>query len=94
MTGGNLKSRQKRLDSCVLARPKWTKIRETREKPTCGTLKIDDLAADAAVRVENVHENGQARGNTKILGKYQFPFLFRLNRFSFLKLTCDQGFFS
>ena len=71
MTGGNLKSRQKRLDSCVLARPKWTKIRETHEKPTCGTLKIDDLTADAAVRVENVHENGQARGNTKLLGKYQ-----------------------
>jgi len=26
---------------------------------------------DNAVRVESVHENGQARGNTKLLGKYQ-----------------------
>jgi len=69
------KPRQKRLDSCVLARPKWTKIRETRKRPTCGTLKIDDLAADAAVRVDNVHENGQARGNTKLLGKYQVKFV-------------------
>lgn len=71
MTAIITKPGQKRLDRCVLARPKWTKTRETREDPTCGTHKIDDLAADAAIRVENVHENGHVRGNTKLLGKYQ-----------------------
>ena len=34
-------------------------------------LKIDDLAPNADVRVENLHENGQVRGNTKLLGKYR-----------------------
>ena len=58
MTATITKPGQKRLDSCVLAQLKWTKIRETRGKHTFGTLKIDDLAADAAVRVENVQENG------------------------------------
>jgi hypothetical protein len=36
-----------------------------------GPFTTDDLAAQAAIRVENVHENGQARGKNKLLGKYQ-----------------------
>ena len=62
---------QKRLDSCVFDRPTWTKIRDPRRRHTCGTVKIDDPAPDAAVRVENAHENSQDRGNTKLLGKCQ-----------------------
>lgn len=63
---------QKRLDRCVLGLPKCAKIRETREKHNCRTLAINNLAPDAAVRVENTHQNGQAPANTKLLGKYQF----------------------
>lgn len=50
-----LKPAQKRLDACVLARPKWTKIRKTRGNHTCGTLRRDALVADAAVKVENAY---------------------------------------
>lgn len=59
----------KRLDNCVLARPKWAKINEKLEKRACGIL--NDLIANAAVRVENAHQNGQTRHNTTFLGKYR-----------------------
>lgn len=72
MTGIIAKPAQKRLDRCVSARPRCTKIREPREKCTFGTLKIDNLAPETAVTVENAHQNGQPRGNTKLLGKYRF----------------------
>ena len=55
-----------------MARPKWTKIRETLGANACGTLKIDGLAPDAIVRVENPHQNGQTGHNIKLLGKYRF----------------------
>ena len=61
---------QKRLDSCVLARPNWAEIQEKLRKHACGTLKIGDLVADTTVRVENAHKNRQAPHNTKLLGKY------------------------
>ena len=67
MTAIISKPAQNRLDSCALARPKWAKIL----KHTRGTLRIDVLVADAAVRVENAQQNGQIRGNTKLLGKYR-----------------------
>ena len=67
-----LKPAQKRLDAFVLARPKWTKIRKTRGNHTCGTLRRDALVADAAVKVENAHQNGQPPGNTRLNGKYRF----------------------
>ena len=72
MTAVTAKSRQMRLDSYALARPKWTKIRETLRANACGTLKIDGLATDAIVRVENPHQNGQTGHNIKLLGKYRF----------------------
>lgn len=71
MTAIISKPAQNRLDSCALARPKWAKIRKPRRKHTRGTLRIDILVADAAVRVENAQQNGQIRGNTKLLGKYR-----------------------
>ena len=71
MTAIISKPAQNRLDRYALARPKWAKIRKPRRKHTRGTLRIDILVADAAVRVENAQQNGQNRGNTKILGKYQ-----------------------
>ena len=71
MTAIISKPAQNRLDRCALARPKWAKIQITRRKHTRGTLRIDVLVADAAVRVENAQHNGQIRGNTKLLGKYR-----------------------
>ena len=58
MTASTTKPRQKRLDSCALALVKWAKAREKLGNRACGTLKIDDLVADIAFRVENAHENG------------------------------------
>ena len=63
-------AQQKRLDSCALALPKWAKAGEKLGTRACGTLKIDDLVADIAFRVENAHENGQNPQNTKLLVKY------------------------
>ena len=71
MTASPTKSRQMRLDRSVLALPKWPKIRGTLRKRRCRTLTIDNLAPDAAVRVENACQNGQAPGNSKLLEKYQ-----------------------
>lgn len=76
MTASTTKSRQIRLDNCVLGRPKWAKINENLEKRAYGTLKINDLSANAAVRVENAHQNGQTRHNTTLLGKYRINAVF------------------
>jgi hypothetical protein len=69
MMAQTTKPRQKRLDSCILALPKWAKIHEKLEKPDCGTLKIDDLVVDTVVRVETALKNPQVRCNTKLLLK-------------------------
>ena len=74
MTLQSKKPEQKRLDSCVLALPKWAKIYEKLEKRACGTLKIKDAVANAAVRVANVRENGQLRRKTTLLGKYRLKY--------------------
>lgn len=91
MTGIITKPVQKRLDRCVSAQPRCTKIREPREKYTCVTLKIDDLAPEAAVTVENAHPKGQPRGNAKLLGKYRFinlavPKILHVMRFLFFSV--------
>ena len=87
MTAIISKPAQNRLDSCALARPKWAKIRKPRRKHTRGTLRIDILVADAAVRVENAQQNGQTRGNTKLLGKYRIMGLV----YVFERLCCTNG---
>lgn len=63
---------QKRLDSCDLARPKWAGFHEKRGKCGCDAFKIDEIALDDTVRVENAHQNGQTRPNNTLLGKYRF----------------------
>ena len=82
MTPQSQTTEQKRLHSCVLGRPKWAKINENLEKRACVTLKIKDAVANAAVRVENAHQNGQTRHNTILLGKYQL-----------IRVKCIQNFF-
>ena len=62
---------QKRLDSCDLARPKWAGFHEKRGKCGCDAFKIDEIALDDTVRVENAHQNGQTRPNNTLLGKYR-----------------------
>lgn len=81
MTAITTKSGQMRFDSCVLTLPKWAKIQEKRGKCACGTLRADDLAADTAIIVENVHESAQAPQNTTLLGKYRFNLLVLTNLF-------------
>ena len=58
---------QKRLNSCVLALPKWAKPQKKFGIRACGAQKTNDVVADTAVRVEN----GQSPHNTKLLGKYR-----------------------
>mgnify|MGYP001111205357 CR=1 FL=1 len=71
MTAILSKPEQKRLDSCDMARPKWAEFHEQRGTCGCDAFKIDELAPNDAVRVENARQNGQAQGNTKLLGKYR-----------------------
>ena len=70
MTAQKTKPTQKRLNNCVLSPLRWAKIYEKLENCTCGTLKIKDAVANAAVRVANAPRRGQARRNTTLLGKY------------------------
>ena len=72
MTDQTTKSRQKRLHNCVLNTPKWAKINENLEKRAYGTLKINDLIANAAVKVANADKKGQLHRNANLLGKYRF----------------------
>ena len=70
MTAQKTKPTQKRLNNCVLSPLRWAKIYEKLENCACGTLKIKDAVANAAVRVANAPKKGQARRNTTLLGKY------------------------
>ena len=76
MTAIISKPEQKRLDSCDMARPKWAEFHEQRGTCGCDAFKIDELAPNDAVRVENARQNGQAQGNTKLLGKYRFTIVY------------------
>ena len=51
--------------------PKWAKTHEKLKKRACGTVKIDDLTANATVRFTNAPENAQKRRNTRLHGKYR-----------------------
>lgn len=70
MTAQKTKPTQKRLNNCVLSPLRWAKIYEKLENCACGTLKIKDAVANAAVRVANAPKKGRARRNTMLLGKY------------------------
>jgi hypothetical protein len=75
MTAQSKKTEQKRLHSCVLPQPKWAKKHEKLESRACKTVKIDELNANAAVRVANALEKAQAQCKTLLLGKYQLMLL-------------------
>lgn len=75
MTGITPKLGQKRLDRCDLARPKWARFHEERGKCGCEAFKIDEMAPDAVVRVENANQNAQTHRNNALLGRYQFKYL-------------------
>ena len=55
MTAQTTKPRQKRLDSCVLALPKWTKTQDKPRQHARQAFKVIDYVADTAIRVENAH---------------------------------------
>ena len=69
MTAQKTKPTQQRLYNCVLSPLRWAKIPEKLENCACGTLKIKDAVANAAVRVANAPKKDQARRNTTLLGK-------------------------
>ena len=75
MTAHSQKTKQKRLHSCVLAHPKGLKLIKNPNNRACGTIKISDPVANAAVRVANVQENGQPRRKAILLGKYPLKYL-------------------
>lgn len=52
-------------------RCQMAKVHEKLRKNACRPLKIDDLIADATVRVENAHENWYSTNNTKLLSKFR-----------------------
>ena len=72
MTLQTTKLIQMRLDSCAFERHKWPKINEKIEKRACVTVKISDLVAKTAARVEITRENGKGHRNISLLGKYPF----------------------
>jgi hypothetical protein len=74
MTAQKTKPTQKRLNNCVLSPLRWAKIYEKLENCACGTLKIKDAVANAAVRVANAPKKGQTRHNTTLLGKCRIKF--------------------
>ena len=71
MTTHSKKTEQKWLDSGVSWAPKWTKSTVPRRRTTQFILRTAVLGSDADALLENIGENRQTRGNTKLLGKYQ-----------------------
>ena len=71
MTAQSKKSKQKRLDRCVVSQPKGPNIREKLLLHARRALKVSDFVADTVVRVENTRENGQPHHNATLLGKYR-----------------------
>lgn len=79
MTPQSQKTGQKRLDSCVLALPKWAKVQEALGKHASGTLKIAVLACDTTVKLENYGKVVHGQEKPKLLGKYQTDILVGLS---------------
>ena len=77
MTAQSQKTKQKRLDSCVLTLPKWAQTHEKLKNRACGTVKINDFAAHIPLGVENAPENGQVQPKTRSLGKYRISSIFK-----------------
>ena len=77
MTDQTTKSRQMRLDNCVLNTPKWVQIAGNLRENTCKDRQAATPADAANAGLENNGKIRQLHPNTKILGKY------RLHRISF-----------
>ena len=75
MTAQSKKTEQKRLDSCVLALPKWPKNRKKLRHHARVAIKASDFVADTIARVENAPENVQVRRKTTLLGKYPLGYV-------------------
>ena len=75
MTAHSQKTKQKRLRSCVLSQLRWAKIRKKAQHHDQVAIKINDLVAKTAARVENTLEFSQKQHNTTLLGKYPFIYL-------------------
>ena len=74
MTASAINPRQKRLLSCVLPQPKWTKIRKKHRHHARAAFKTGGFTANNPFSVENLHEAGQNHHNTTLLGKYRIVF--------------------
>ena len=68
MTAQKTKPTQKRLNNCVLSPLRWAKIYEKLENCACGTLKIKDAVANAAVRVANAPKRAKLAATQRYLG--------------------------
>ena len=71
MTASTTKSRQIRLDNCVLNTPKWVQIARNLRKNAC---KDREATATADAANTGLEDNGQARQRhpkTKIPGKHR-----------------------
>ena len=75
MTAHSQKTKQKRLRSCVLSQLRWAKIRKKAQHHDQVAIKINDLVAKTAARVENTLEFSQKQHNTTLLGKYPIKIL-------------------
>ncbi|MEP2889373.1 hypothetical protein [Tateyamaria sp.] len=75
MTTPSKKFEQKRFDSCVFGQPKWPKSMGNRRCTIQFILRTVLLGSNTGDVPENIGQNRQTHGNTKLLGKYQIKCL-------------------
>ena len=71
MTASTTKSRQMRLDNCVLNTPKWIQIAGNLRENACKDREAATPADAANAGLENNGKIRQLHPNNKILGKYR-----------------------
>ena len=71
MTASTTKSRQMRLDNCVLNTPKWVQIAGNLRENACKDRQAPTTADAANAALENNGKIRQLHPKTKILGKYR-----------------------
>ena len=71
MTASTTKSRQMRLDNCVLNTPKWVQIAGNLRENACKDRQAPTTADAANAALENNGKIRQHHPKTKILGKYR-----------------------
>ena len=81
MTASTTKSRQMRLDNCVLNTPKWVQIAGNLRENACKDREAATPADAANPGLENKGKIRQLHPNTKILGKYQLRVNLRTSGF-------------